>query len=175
MIIRTRRIAFEHTEALSSIHRTVDRGVWHVDNVRIFRIHGDLVEVPAAAPNSMVLGNLLPVLSAIIRAVQPALLGIHDEINPFRITRRKRNPHSSQAFRRQSLSFYLLPMVSAVVRAIKPAARPVRRRVNAPRGPSRLPQRGIYCFRIPRLERQVNRTRVFIMEQHSLPVGTAIV
>src|SRR5690348_3338740 len=104
VIIGARRVALEHAEALSSIHRPVNGSVRHVDYVRILWINGNFVEVPASAPNAMVLGNLLPVLSAVIRAVQPAFFGVHDEKNPLRIGGRKGNSHPPEAsFRRQSL------------------------------------------------------------------------
>src|SRR5207248_8454379 len=103
-----------------------------------FRIDGDLIEIPASAPDAVVFGNLLPVLPAIIRAVQSALLGIRDQVNPLCIAGSKRDAHPSQSFRGQSLSFDGLPVFSAVVRTVQPAARPIRRRVDAPRWSTRL-------------------------------------
>src|SRR5579859_4374171 len=65
-------------------------------------------------------------------------------------------------------------MVSAVSRTIQPAARAARRGINAPGRSARLPQRGKYGCRIPRLECEVNRAGVLIMEQHFLPVSASI-
>src|SRR6266852_3687224 len=74
-----------------------------------------------------------------------------------------------KTLRWQSLSGHVIPMVASINRAIKPAARPVRRRVDAPRWPSRLPQRGKNRFRIPRLERDVDPAGVFVVKQNFLP------
>src|SRR6267154_245675 len=66
------------------------------------------------------------------------------------------------------------PMIAAIRRAIQPAARSIRRWVNAPRRPSRLPKRSKNRLRIPRLEGQINPARVFIMKQYFLPAFSAV-
>src|SRR5260370_37611590 len=68
----------------------------------------------------------------------------------------------------------MFPMITPVISAIKPAARPVRRRVNAPRWPAGLPQRGKNCIWIPRFERHIDRARVFVVKQNFLPALSAI-
>ena len=65
-------------------------------------------------------------------------------------------------------------MIAPVNRAIQPAARSIRRRVDAPRRPSRLPQRCVNRSWISRFERQINRARVFVMKQNFLPTLSAI-
>ena len=174
VVIWASRIAFEHGEGLSSVLRLVDRSVRHIHNVRVFRINADFSEVPPSPPDTLVIRNALPLLSAVIRPVQPALLGIHDQVNPFRIARRKRDSDSPEAFRRQALSRHRLPVVSAVIRTIQPAAGPTRRRVDAPRRPSCLPQRSVNRSRISRLERQINRSRVLVVEQNLLPLLSSV-
>src|SRR5690242_21354710 len=65
-------------------------------------------------------------------------------------------------------------MVSAIVLTIQPAARAVRRRIKSSRRPASLPKRSENRLWISRLKRQVNRARVFVMEQHFLPVGSSV-
>ena len=65
-------------------------------------------------------------------------------------------------------------MIAPVNRAIQPAAQSIRRRVDAPRRPSRLPQRCVNRSWISWLERQINRACVFVMKQNFLPTLSAI-
>src|SRR5712664_4419102 len=65
-------------------------------------------------------------------------------------------------------------MIAPVIGAIEAAARPVRRRVNAPRWPASLPQRGKNCLWIPRFERQIDRAGVFVVKQNFLPALSPI-
>src|SRR5258708_37976424 len=72
------------------------------------------------------------------------------------------------------MSAYLLPMIAAVIRPIKPTGRSVRRRVNAPRRPACLPKRCKNRFRIPRFERHIDCSGVFIAKEDFLPALPSI-
>src|SRR5712664_2848060 len=65
-------------------------------------------------------------------------------------------------------------MIAPVIGAIEAAARPVRRRVNAPRWPAGLPQRGKNRLRIPRFESQIDRSGVFVVKENFLPALSTI-
>ena len=54
VIVRSRWIAFEHGEALSPVDRPIDGSIRHIHDVRVFRIDGNFVEVPAPPPNPAV-------------------------------------------------------------------------------------------------------------------------
>src|SRR5437016_14411548 len=174
VIVVAARCASERRERFPSVMRFVRRGVRNVYRVRVFRIHADFPEIPSALPDTPVIRNALPALPRVIRTKQPTFLCVHDQINSPRIARRKRYANSSQSFRRQSLPVHAFPMIAPVNRAIQPAARSIRGRVDAPRRPSRLPQRCVNRSWIPRFERQINRARVFVMKQNFLPTLSAI-
>src|SRR5215472_17314240 len=91
------------------------------------------------------------------------------------MTRRKRDADSAQLLRRQTVTLHLFPMFAAIMRTIKPAARTIRRRINAPRRPSRLPKRRVQGPRVARLERQINRTGVLVVKEYAFPAFAAVV
>src|SRR5215469_450155 len=132
-------------------------------------MNGHFAEVPPPHPDALLVRNAPPILTAIVGAVKAAVLGINDQINSPRVTRGQCDAHASEPFRRQPLSCQLLPVIAAVLRTIKPAARAVRRRIDAPRWPPRLPESGINRARIARLEGEINRTSVFVVEENAFP------
>jgi hypothetical protein len=80
------------------------------------------VEIPAARPNSPVARKTLPVFAAVIRAIQPALFRINDQINPLRVARRERDADAPELLGRQPVPRDFFPMISAVIGAIEPAS-----------------------------------------------------
>src|ERR1700682_3615643 len=90
---------FECRERLPSVTRLVGSGVRDVHGVRVFGIQADFAEVPPALPEAPVIRYALPTLPAVVRTKEPALLGVHDQINPPRITRRKSDSDPSETFR----------------------------------------------------------------------------
>src|SRR6267154_1803263 len=166
--------AFESCKRLPSVARLVSCGVRNIDSVRILGVHAELSEVPPAPPDAPVSRNPLPTLPAVVRTKKPAFLGIQDQINSPRVARRKRDADPSESLRWQSLPAYMFPMVAPITRAIQPAARAVRRSVDAPRRPSRLPQRCVNHFRIAGLESKIDRARVFVLKQNLLPALSSI-
>ena len=164
VIVVSARRTLERRECLSSVARLVGRGVRDIHSVRIFGIHADFPEVPPALPNPPVIRNALPTLPAVVRTKEPALLGVRDQINPPWIARRKSDADPAEAFRWQPLPGHVFPVIATVAGAIKATARSVRRRVSAPRWPARLPQCRVNRSRISWLERQIDRSRVFIVK-----------
>src|SRR6266851_6720722 len=80
--------AFESCKRLPSVARLIGCSIWDVHGVRILRIHAELSEIPPALPDAPVSRNPLPTLAAVVRTKKPALLGIHNQINPPRVARR---------------------------------------------------------------------------------------
>src|SRR6185437_12027606 len=78
VVIIPGRVALHGQEGLAAIIRTQLDGVHRVDAIGIFRIGGDLPEIPAALPNARIAAHLLPGLAGIVGAVQTALLRIDD-------------------------------------------------------------------------------------------------
>src|SRR5207253_2403395 len=137
-------------------------------------IYADLSEIPTELPDAAVNRNALPTLPTVVRTIEPALLGVHDQINPPRIAWRKSNPDPSETFRWQSLSGQMFPMVAPVSGAIQAAARSAGRGVNTPRRPAGLPQSGKNRFRISRFERQIDCSCVIVVKENFLPALSAV-
>src|SRR5579859_8186412 len=175
VIIVAARRTLNCRKCFSAVPRSVHRRIRHIHHIRILRIHAHFAEVPAASPNPRIFRNALPVFPAVVRAVQPTLFRIGDQINPLRIAPRKRDSHPSQLFRRQPVSRQLLPMLPAILRTIEARPRPLRRWIDAPRRPPRLQQSCEHDLWIPRLHSQIDRPRIFVLEQHLLPRLPAIV
>src|SRR5712692_10420138 len=91
VVVVAPRRAFECGERLTSVMRLISCGVRDEHSIGVLRIHNDFPEVPTALPDAPVIRNTLPTLPAVVRTKQPALLGVHDQINPPRIARRKSN------------------------------------------------------------------------------------
>src|ERR1051326_8302254 len=53
VIIVTAGRAFDGRPSLSAISRPIHRSIHHVNHVRIFRVGSDLLEIPAAIPQSL--------------------------------------------------------------------------------------------------------------------------
>ena len=115
VIVVPARRAFKCHERLPTVVRLVGCSVRDVHGVRVFGIHADFPEIPPALPDAAVIRNALPVLPTVVRAKEPALLGVHDQINPPRIARRKTDADPPKIFCRQSLSASVFPMVASVI------------------------------------------------------------
>src|SRR5713226_8407308 len=113
---------FESCKRLPSIARLVRCGIGDVHRIGIFGIHADFSEVPPALPDAPVIRNALPTLPAVVRSIEPALLGIHDQINPPRIARRKSDADPSETLRWFCLPAHIFPMNASIARARKTAA-----------------------------------------------------
>src|SRR5216683_5832906 len=116
---------FERCKRLPTVARLVSCGVRNIDSVRILGVHAELSEIPSAPPDAPVSRNPLPTLPAVVRTKKTAFLGIHDQINSPRVTRRKRDADPPESLRRQSLPAHMFPMVASITGAIEPAARTI--------------------------------------------------
>ena len=62
------------------------------------RVHGDAAEIPFAFPHAFIAARESPVPACVVRAIDPALLRIHDEIHAVGITRRNRDTDAAEPF-----------------------------------------------------------------------------
>src|SRR6185503_7205637 len=68
--------AFDRRPRLARISRAIHRRVHHVNDVCVLRIDGDLFEVPAAVPQSLVARQPRPRGAAVVRSKHAAFLSI---------------------------------------------------------------------------------------------------
>src|SRR4051812_35165092 len=73
MIVVTARRSAQHHPRSAAISGSVDRNVWHIHRVRIGRIDGDLLKIPAASPQRRVIGDAGPARAGIVGAKESAL------------------------------------------------------------------------------------------------------
>ncbi len=158
---------------LAAVVRAVRRGVQDVHAVGVRRIHGQLAEVPAAAPDALVARHLRPRRARVVGAVEPALLRVHDGVDAPAVGGRHGDADAPEALGRQPRR-QRLPRRAAVGRLEDAAARAVRRRVDAPRRTPRVPERGVHDLRVLRVELQVDRADVLVLVEHLLPRGAAV-
>src|SRR5207245_7773806 len=103
---------------------------------------------------------------------EPAIFRFDQRIYPVRIATRYRYPDASYNARGQPLPFQMLPRVPAVNRLVKPAARTAA--AHTPRRTHTFPQRCKKNVGIMRIEHQVNRARLIVLEKNFLPRLTTI-
>ena len=152
MIVVAAGSSFEHDEGLAAVARTIQAGVRQVDGVGVFRVDADFAEVPAAAPDAAVAGHALPIVAAVVGAIESAFLGVDDQVNATRIAGREGDAHAPDAFAGQSMTSDLLPVLARIFGAIETAAGTLRRCINAPGRSPRLQECGEDCLGIAGLE-----------------------
>src|SRR6476661_7329694 len=74
VVIVAARCASDGREAYAGIERTVSRGVRHIDDVFIFRVHPHVGEIIAAAPDARLIIYATPARSRIVRTIESAEL-----------------------------------------------------------------------------------------------------
>ena len=98
---------------------------------------------------------------------------IDHRIDALRIARRHRDARAADAFLRQAVR-QLLPRGAAVGRLEDAAARPVRRLIRVPGRPPRIPQAGVDDVGVRRIDHDVHRAEIVVLEQHLLPRLAAV-
>src|SRR6185312_3779233 len=133
-------VALQRDEVLAAIVRAQHDGIHHVDAVGVLRIHRESAEIPAALPDALIRGDMVPVRAAVVGAVQAAFAGsgIDQCIHAARLARCYRDA-DAPGLRGKAVALHLAPVSATIMRYIQAAARPVRWRVHAPRRPTGLP------------------------------------
>ena len=165
--------SLDRGEVRAAVARAIERGIGYVHDVGILRIDFDVTEIPAALPQPAVAVDQAPGRTAVVAAVEPALLCVQDRVDAPRVARRDRQADLAQALARKSAAAHLLPGRAAIRRAIEPAARTVRGRIDAPRRPARLPQRGENDVPL-RVGGEIDGARVRVVEQRARPGRAAV-
>src|SRR5271170_386821 len=175
MIVIAAGRALEGLESFATIARAVEGSVRDVHGVRIARVGRHAAEIPTAHPEAVIGGDVAPVLACIVRAVNSALVSIHERKDSLAaFTGGDGDSDAAQSLARKSMGRDLPPIHSAVRGLVKAAARPIRGRIDAPRRAARLPQRRIHNLRIARLETEINRAGVVVLCEDLFPARAAI-
>src|SRR6185312_10390871 len=166
--------AAEGLEVGAAVGGFVDGGVDGVEGVFVLGIHGDGLEVPAAAPDAVVVVHQLPGGAGVVGAVEAAVLGagIHHGVDAVGV--RGRNIHADAAGVGRQPAGQMGPGAAAVGGFVQPAAGAVGGRIHRPRRTPRGPQRGVDHLRVGGIKREVNGSGVVVGEQHLLPGGAAV-
>ena len=160
--------ALDRRKRAARVLRPVERGVARVDDVGVARLDRDPAEVPAASPDPRIVARERPARTVVVGAVEPAALGVHHGVDALRPARRDREPDAARAGRKAAAAD-LRPRPPAVRRFVQAAARPVRRRVDVPGRPARLPESRVHDAGIARLEREIDGAGVLVAVEHALP------
>src|SRR6185503_12811293 len=101
------------------------------------------------------------------------LAGVDEEVDTLRRAGRHGDADAPRR-PRQAVAGELAPVVAAVGGLPQAAARAVRRRVDVPGWPPRLPERGVDRPRIAGLEGEVDRASVLVRAENLFPVRAAV-
>ena len=166
-------VAFDGHEGAAAVGRAQQHGVAGVDDVGVLRLHGDAAEVPAAVPDAGVGAGPRPVAAAVVGAVEAALVGVDQGVDAGGLARRHREADPPRRGG-EAVALDAAPVLAAVGRLVEPRSGAVRRRVDVPRRPPRLPQGGVDHVRVPGLEDDVDRAGVGVRPQDLPPVRPAV-
>ena len=160
-------------ERAAAVTRSVHARVRDVHEIRVLRIDDDFAEVPAASPDARVGRRLRERRAGIVGSKEPALLRVDDRVDARAVRRRHRDADAADPGDRQAAR-QLRPVRAAVRRFVQPAARTVRRRIDAPRRTTSVPERRIDRLRRRGIEVEIDRADVVALEEHLLPRGAAV-
>src|SRR5215831_7186838 len=169
MVAMARR---QELEGLAAVGGPEQAGVLGVYGISVLRVRENGGEVPGALAEPSVIIDALPVLAAIVGAVQTALLRLDHRVYAFRVRRRDADVNTSEDTRRQSIAGELLPAHTPVGRAVQATARTAAREV--PRLATCLPERGVDGARIVWIEADIDRSGVLVLVEHLGPGLAAV-
>src|SRR5262249_32313968 len=130
--------------------------------------------IPAALPDPRVRARAGPVLPAVGGCVEAALFRIDDRVDAPGIARSERDSDSAELLRGEASALDRTPRLAAVVGTVEAAARAVGRGIDVPRGTARLPHRRQDRLRVLRIDGEVDRARVLVLEEDALPGLSAV-
>src|SRR6266571_2432198 len=173
MIIVAARRAFDRRPRLASVHRSINGRVRDIDDVWVFRIDCDLTEVPATSPDAIVARRFAPGSACVVGTIKTTGLRIDDCVDAIAIRGRDCDSYAPLSLGGNAVHEWL-PVVAAVRGFKDPPAGSVRRRIDAPRWTTSVPQSRIDHLRILWIESEIDRADVVAFEQHLLPGGSAV-
>src|SRR6185437_14782202 len=109
-------------EGLSGVDRAISAGIEDVYDIGILGIGKQMGVVPRPLAKTMVIVDQAPVLSAVVGAIESALVGFDQRVNAIRLGRHAQaNP--AQDSRGQTIAFNVLPCAATVGRPVNSSAR----------------------------------------------------
>ena len=162
----------EQPEGLSTVSRTEQASVKHIDRVDRLGIGKDVGEIPCALAITLIVVNPCPVLASVVRAIQAALLRFDERIYAVGITPGDAHSNASQYSVRQAFSLQTLPGGAAIDGFVQTAARSAT--VQAVGCTNHLPQRGEHDVGVVGIENYVNAAVVIIFVEDFVPCSAAI-
>ncbi len=157
-------VAVRHAQrikSLAAIVRTVDAGVENVHGVGGFGIGEDVRVVPGALAEAVIVGEKLPVLAAIVGAVDATFLRFHNCPYAVRVCSGNSYADSSQNRFGQAVRFDLFPGRAAIRGAVQAA--PGTAAIHAPGSAPRLPESREQNIRVAGIEGNVDRAGLGIL------------
>src|SRR6185369_12312896 len=159
--------------ALAAVLRLVELDVDDVDRVLVLGIGVDAAVVPGALAQVAALAHLLPGIAAVVRAEDPAVLGLGDGVEVLRVGGGDGDADDPQGpLGHAGLPRQLVPGVAAVGRLPEGGARAAA--VEAPGGAPEAPGRGVDDPRVDRVEDQVDGAGVLADEEDAVPALAAV-
>src|SRR5579884_1467543 len=160
-------------EDLAAVVRAPQADVEHPDGLGVLRIGDDVHVVPGALAQLALLGELVPVLTAVVGAVHRALLALDDGPDAAGPGGRGRHADLAEhALGQPVLARDVLPSIAAVARA--PQAAALATALQLVRPALSAPRRGVQDPRVLRVHRQVAHADALVDVEHALPRRPAI-
>ncbi|MGH9550782.1 MAG: hypothetical protein ACRD3W_15480 [Terriglobales bacterium] len=150
----------QESEIFSTINRFKKSCVYKVNCVCGFRVSINFAEVPGALAKPAIVIHASPMLPGILRAVEPAFLGLDDRIDAIRIRSGNRDTDLAQDSAGKTIALEAFPRHAVIFRTVKSAAWATTG--EKPWLPPRLPKRREHDVRIMRIENDVDPSGVFI-------------
>src|SRR5581483_592465 len=162
----------QQLEVLATVGGAEGTGVEHVDGIACDRVGEDVRVVPGPLAKAVVLVDAAPVGTAVIRAEDTALLRFDRCIDALAVCPRDGDADAAQRGSRKPMALDLLPGQAVIRGAIQAGARATAG--EAPRLAPHLPQRSEHDVRMMRVESKIDRPRITVTVQDSLPSLAAI-
>ena len=171
VVVAVRR-GYPH-EGLAPVRRLPHVQVQHVAGVRVLRVGVYVGVVPRPLQQVAVVVDVLPRIAAVVRPVQPPLLGLDDRPDPPRLGGRGSDADPPLgAFRQSLVAGDVGPGVAPVRRLVETAVRPAARELEGL--PQRLPHGRVHDAGVRRVQRQVDCAGLVALVQHLLPRVAAV-
>ena len=159
--------ALHAPDRLPAVHRLQHRHLREPHDVGVLRVDRERRVVPGPLPQRAVAARERPRLAPVVRAEEPALLGLDERVDALRERRRHRDAHLAPDALGEPLARDLLPRVAAVARDVERGAGAAAHQLPGPA--PRLPQPGEHDARVLRVERDVGGAGVRVRVEDLLP------
>src|SRR5581483_8141692 len=159
-------------EGLAGIGGAVHASVEDVHRVGVLGIREDVREIPGALREAVVVGQLVPGVAAVVRAVQAAGFGFDESIDAARAARSGRDSDAAVRTFGKAVAFEFFPGCAAVRGLIERASRTAA--VEPPGCAHRLPHGGVENVRVGGIERDIDGAGLVVHIDDLLPGLAAV-